>query len=130
MTYYTGRLIDHVHLRAKNFEKTRTFYEAIFAVLGFTITTSGEHWFQLDELYVEEPLHELLGSVRRLPVGHYPQAIALALALRHSWRRDDFCELVEQLGIGRNATDIDARALGGRRSGARKGRARAHYRRA
>ena len=52
MTFYTGRLIDHVHLRAKDFPKTRKFYEAIFAVLGFQIVHSGESWFQLDELYV------------------------------------------------------------------------------
>ncbi|WP_108399054.1 VOC family protein [Devosia submarina] len=53
MTYYTGRLIDHVHLRAKDFQKSRSFYEAIFAVLGFTVTASGDNWFQLDELYVD-----------------------------------------------------------------------------
>lgn len=53
MTYYTGRLIDHVHLRARDFAQTRKFYDAIFAVLGFTIEHSGEHWFQIDELYVD-----------------------------------------------------------------------------
>jgi catechol 2,3-dioxygenase-like lactoylglutathione lyase family enzyme len=53
MTYYTGRLIDHVHLRAKDFPKTRKFYEAIFAVLGLEIAYSSDNAFQLDELYVD-----------------------------------------------------------------------------
>ena len=53
MTYYTGRLIDHVHLRARDFPRTRKFYEAIFAVLGFEIAFSSDHSFQLDELYVD-----------------------------------------------------------------------------
>jgi catechol 2,3-dioxygenase-like lactoylglutathione lyase family enzyme len=52
MTFYTGRLIDHVHLRASDFARTRKFYEAIFAILGFKITFGGDDWFQLDELYV------------------------------------------------------------------------------
>jgi catechol 2,3-dioxygenase-like lactoylglutathione lyase family enzyme len=52
MTYYTGRLIDHVHLRAKDFTKRRQFYQAVFAALGLEIAYSGDDWFQLDELYV------------------------------------------------------------------------------
>lgn len=52
MTFYTGRLIDHVHLRAQDFAKTRRFYEAIFAALGLKIGYGGDDWFQLDELYV------------------------------------------------------------------------------
>lgn len=53
MTYFTGRLIDHVHLRARDIAKTRKFYEAIFAVLGLEIAYSSEKSFQLDELYVD-----------------------------------------------------------------------------
>ncbi len=52
MSYYAGRLIDHVHLRAKDFPRTLAFYQAIFAVLGFEVAHKGENWFQLDELYV------------------------------------------------------------------------------
>lgn len=52
MTYYAGRLIDHVHLRAKDFAKTRAFYEAVFSALGLKIDSGGDDWFQLDELYV------------------------------------------------------------------------------
>ncbi|HEY9009673.1 MAG TPA: hypothetical protein VIN06_01515, partial [Devosia sp.] len=53
MTFHVGRLIDHVHLRAKDFGKTKAFYEAVFEVLGLKIEHQGEDWFQLDELYVD-----------------------------------------------------------------------------
>lgn len=53
MTFHTGRLIDHVHLRAKDIAATRRFYEAIFAVMGLKIEHSGETWFSMDELFVD-----------------------------------------------------------------------------
>lgn len=53
MAWHTGRLIDHVHLRARNFANTRHFYTAVFAALGLKIEQSGEGWFQLDELFVD-----------------------------------------------------------------------------
>lgn len=52
MTWHTGRLIDHVHLRARNFVNTRYFYQSVLAVLGVPIEQSGQGWFQADELYV------------------------------------------------------------------------------
>jgi catechol 2,3-dioxygenase-like lactoylglutathione lyase family enzyme len=53
MTWHYGRLIDHVHLRARDFAKTRRFYDAIFEVLGLKVEHSGDNWFQLDELFVD-----------------------------------------------------------------------------
>ena len=53
MTWHFGRLINHVHLRAQDFDKARKFYEAVFGVLGLTIEHSGENWFQVDELFVD-----------------------------------------------------------------------------
>jgi catechol 2,3-dioxygenase-like lactoylglutathione lyase family enzyme len=53
MTWHTGRLIDHVHLRARNYLTTRYFYERVFAVLGVKIEHAGEGWFQVDELFVD-----------------------------------------------------------------------------
>ncbi|KFC62003.1 Lactoylglutathione lyase-related lyase [Devosia sp. LC5] len=53
MTWHTGRLIDHVHLRAGNFANTRYFYEKVLAVLGHRIEQSGKNWFQVDELFVD-----------------------------------------------------------------------------
>jgi catechol 2,3-dioxygenase-like lactoylglutathione lyase family enzyme len=53
MTWHTGRLIDHVHLRARIFVITRHFYTAVLKVLGIKIEQSGEGWFQVDELFVD-----------------------------------------------------------------------------
>ena len=53
MTWHTGRLIDHVHLRARNVATTRYFYAAVLATLGIRIEQSGEGWFQVDELFVD-----------------------------------------------------------------------------
>jgi catechol 2,3-dioxygenase-like lactoylglutathione lyase family enzyme len=51
--FQTGRLIDHVHSRARDFAKTRAFYDAILSVLDIPITASGDGWFQVDELFVD-----------------------------------------------------------------------------
>ncbi|HTO27252.1 MAG TPA: VOC family protein [Devosia sp.] len=53
MTWHTGRLIDHVHLRARNFSTTRYFYEKVLATLGLRIEQQGQGWFQVDELFVD-----------------------------------------------------------------------------
>jgi len=53
MTFHTGRLIDHVHLRTRDFAASRAFYAAILHVLGIDIAFSGDNWFQADELFVE-----------------------------------------------------------------------------
>jgi catechol 2,3-dioxygenase-like lactoylglutathione lyase family enzyme len=53
MTWHTGRLIDHVHLRARNFIVTRYFYTEVLATLGIKIEQSGRDWFQVDELFVD-----------------------------------------------------------------------------
>ena len=53
MTFHTGRLIDHVHLRSRDISASRTFYAAILDVLGIDIAFSGDNWFQADELFVD-----------------------------------------------------------------------------
>jgi catechol 2,3-dioxygenase-like lactoylglutathione lyase family enzyme len=53
MTFHTGRLIDHVHLRATNVAVTRHFYAQVVAVFGIEIEHSGDGWFQVDELFVD-----------------------------------------------------------------------------
>jgi catechol 2,3-dioxygenase-like lactoylglutathione lyase family enzyme len=53
MTWHTGRLIDHIHLRARNYERSRTFFTAILQVLGVEISRSGDGWMQVDELYID-----------------------------------------------------------------------------
>ena len=53
MTWHTGRLIDHVHLRARNFEAMKRFYEAVLTALEIPVSASGDGWLQIDELYID-----------------------------------------------------------------------------
>jgi len=61
----------------------------------------------LEELYVDNGLDELLGkSSTEFRVRDYPQAVAVALILRHSWRADDLACILARLGVtaGRSST--------------------------
>ncbi len=53
----------------------------------------------LEELYVDDLFTELIGPPQRLPTARYAQAVALAIALRHSWRPDDLLDVATRLGI-------------------------------
>ena len=53
MPHPRGRLIDHVHLRAKDFPKTRDFYDSALAALGRKVTRVGDVAFHSDELWVD-----------------------------------------------------------------------------
>lgn len=67
--------------------------------------TSGLSWTKdlfallLDELHLDDLFSELVGPPHRLPVNRYPQAVAVAIALRHSWQPDDLGQIAEQLGV-------------------------------
>ena len=52
MEVHTGRLIDHVHLRAKDLAATKRFYEAVLKVLGIPFVSDDTH-FQADELWID-----------------------------------------------------------------------------
>ena len=59
----------------------------------------------VEELYVDDGLEELLGKAPgRLQVRQYPQAVAVALILRHSWRADDLACILERLGVTNGAS--------------------------
>lgn len=54
----------------------------------------------LEELYVDDSLEELLGKASdELQVRQYPQAVAVALILRHSWRADDLACILKRLKL-------------------------------
>ena len=55
----------------------------------------------LEEMWVDEELKYLLGRPERLRRAQYPQALAVALALRHSWRSDDFRGITKRLATDR-----------------------------
>ena len=54
----------------------------------------------LDELYADQAVEELLSTAPAgLPKRRYPQAVALALVVRHSWHPDDLASIVKRLGL-------------------------------
>ena len=53
----------------------------------------------LAELHVDDQVVALVGEPRSLSVRAYPQVIAVALALRHSWRHDDLSALIRRLRL-------------------------------
>jgi hypothetical protein len=76
------------------------------AVRSAVAATATLRWSQslmevlLEELYVDDGLENLLGkSPNELQVRQYPQAVAVALILRHSWRADDLACILARLGV-------------------------------
>jgi hypothetical protein len=53
----------------------------------------------MEEMWADEELVSILGSHTKVPVSRYPHVIALALAIRHSWRPDDLQRIARSLGI-------------------------------
>jgi catechol 2,3-dioxygenase-like lactoylglutathione lyase family enzyme len=56
---HAGRLFDHVHVRVRDVEVSKRFYEGALAALGLSVTGSGtsadgDRWFSVDELFVSE----------------------------------------------------------------------------
>jgi len=83
----------------------------------------------LDELHVDAVFRELVGDPRHLPTRRYPQAIAVAIALRHSWRPDDLAHLAKRLGIAPSATSLAADANVARSTPDKRARKPGHHRR-
>jgi catechol 2,3-dioxygenase-like lactoylglutathione lyase family enzyme len=50
---YAGRLLDHVHLRVRDLDASRRFYEAVLEPLGIPVR-AGNGSFAADELYVSD----------------------------------------------------------------------------
>lgn len=53
MQLYRGRLIDHVHLRAKDLARTKAFYRAVFEALDVPVGQDVETHLQVDELWID-----------------------------------------------------------------------------
>jgi len=52
MELFRGRLIDHVHLRAKDLAGTKRFYKAVLAALDIPASEDEQH-LQCDELWID-----------------------------------------------------------------------------
>jgi hypothetical protein len=53
----------------------------------------------LEELWANEELFSIVGRCRRIRPGDYPHVLAVALAIRHSWRQDDLKRIANSLHI-------------------------------
>jgi len=52
MDLHRGRLVDHIHLRAKDLPASRRFYAAILDVLGIPVVNDDKH-LAADELWID-----------------------------------------------------------------------------
>jgi catechol 2,3-dioxygenase-like lactoylglutathione lyase family enzyme len=52
MEVHRGRLIDHVHLRAKDLEATKRFYRAVLQAIGVPFNEDDTH-LDADELWID-----------------------------------------------------------------------------
>ena len=48
-----GRLIDHVHLRARDLEAAKRFYKAVLGALGIPVGSESPGHIQFDELWID-----------------------------------------------------------------------------
>ena len=54
MRYFQGRLIDHLHLRVRDFGRSAEFYRAIFEALRIdSRARMSRDWLELDELFID-----------------------------------------------------------------------------
>ena len=53
----------------------------------------------LDELQPDDLFTTIVGTRSRLTPSQFPQAVAIALLLRHSWRQADLTRIARRLGI-------------------------------
>lgn len=51
--WHIGRLIDHIHLRARDLAATRRFYRAVLGALDKPINVDDETHLQCDELWID-----------------------------------------------------------------------------
>ena len=53
MKLHLGRMIDHVHLRARDLEKTKRFYTDVLKTLGIPVGSQSPRHIQFDELWID-----------------------------------------------------------------------------
>ena len=61
-TMHRGRLIDHVHLIARDVAASRRFYDAALGALGRKVEGAGEGFFWSDELFVSSDAMATTGA--------------------------------------------------------------------
>ena len=58
----------------------------------------------VDELFPDDLFLELVGNLDRVPRRQWPRVLAIAVALRHSWRRDGLARVARRLRVSLIAT--------------------------
>ena len=53
----------------------------------------------VEELYPDDLFTDLVGNLDRVPRRQWPYVVAIAIALRHSWRRDGLARIAKRLHI-------------------------------
>jgi hypothetical protein len=53
----------------------------------------------VEELYPDDLFTELVGDLDRVSLRRWPQVVAIAVALRHSWRRDELVRIAKRLHV-------------------------------
>ena len=63
----------------------------------------------LEELHISDDFDRLIGPTRRLRPSRYPQLLAIALVIRHSWCRDDLARITKSLGLSLRHSNLPTR---------------------
>ena len=53
----------------------------------------------VEELYPDDLFDDLVGNLDRVPRRQWPYVVAIAIALRHSWRRDGLARIAKRLHL-------------------------------
>jgi len=83
----------------------------------FTVRTTKLTWSRallklvVAELFPDDLFTELVGNLDRVPRRQWPHVIAIAVALRHSWRRDGLSRIARGLRISLTTTPSRERSL-------------------
>jgi hypothetical protein len=64
----------------------------------------------VEELYPDDLFTELVGDLDRVPRRRWPQIVAIAVALRHSWRRDSLASIAKRLHVSLATETINERS--------------------
>ena len=98
-------------------EELRPRVMRLFASRAATLTWSRALVELLvDELYPDDVFTELVGNLDRVPQRQWPRALAIAVALRHSWRRDGLARVARRLHVSLSPERAPKKALRARRS--------------
>jgi hypothetical protein len=64
----------------------------------------------VEELYPDDLFTELVGNLDRVPRRRWPRVLAIAVALRHSWRRDGLAKIARRLRVSLATLTINPRS--------------------